>query len=119
MNSVANSTASTETSTGKLPVIKLANADHSKTTTADSISGNSDKVDVGDSAKASVVIIKECCDDEAGSGIQNGGLPVKCSTMSAEGAAKVENGAMDSLEAGVGKVAINGTNQNRMVRVSQ
>ena len=126
-------TAATENTTGKVlassTAIKLANDSGG--------SGDSDNSPVtttpGDVVAAQVVIIKaESCDLVAEPSspvtITNGGFNTMLNSDS-EGAAAptAENGGtggghptMDSLEAGVAKVAINGTNQtNRMIRVSQ
>lgn len=123
MNSVSVAVvAGTETGTGKLlPAIKLATDKEEQQPGGEVLT-----------TVTPVVIIKasESSEESPVISLQNGGLSTTALKghnimSSAEtGAVAVENGggvacAMDSLEAGVAKVAINGTNQNRMIRVSQ
>lgn len=129
MNSVSVAVvagAATDTGTGKLlPAIKLATDKEEQQKGGEVLT-----------TVTPVVIIKasESSEESPVISLQNGGLSTTGATpalkgnnimSSAEtGAVAVENGggvagAMDSLETGVAKVAINGTNQNRMIRVSQ
>lgn len=123
MNSVSVAVvAGTDTGTGKLlPAIKLATDKEEQQPGGEVLT-----------TVTPVVIIKasESSEESPVISLQNGGLSTTALKghnimSSAEtGAVAVENGggvacAMDSLEAGVAKVAINGTNQNRMIRVSQ
>lgn len=123
MNSVSVAVvAGTDTGTGKLlPAIKLATDKEEQQPGGEVLT-----------TVTPVVIIKasEASEESPVISLQNGGLSTTALKghnimSSAEtGAVAVENGggvagAMDSLEAGVAKVAINGTNQNRMIRVSQ
>lgn len=124
MNSVSVAVvAGTDTGTGKLlPAIKLATDKEEQQPGGEVLT----------TTVTPVVIIKasESSEESPVISLQNGGLSTTALKghnimSSAEtGAVAVENGggvagAMDSLEAGVAKVAINGTNQNRMIRVSQ
>lgn len=123
MNSVSVAVvAGTDTGTGKLlPAIKLATDKEEQQPGGEVLT-----------TVTPVVIIKasESSEESPVISLQNGGLSTTALKghnimSSAEtGAVAVENGGgvageMDSLEAGVAKVAINGTNQNRMIRVSQ
>lgn len=149
MNSVsvaaAAATDTTISSAGKLPPPSPVQSESVDCKNNSSTSNNNNNSDKGSGLPAAstlaaraeegvaggtaqVVIIKaESCEETVTSVIQNGataGVTIKGVTMNsssgAEGAAVVlENGAMESLEAGLSKVAINGTNQNRMIRVSQ
>lgn len=118
--SVAAAVPATDTSPGKLPAIDQG-AEEPK-----------EGGEVAASTAAVVIIKAESCEEPpVNSGpLQNGGLSspvavkgaiVMSSSGGGGGEPKVENGgaAMDSLQSGVAKVAINGTNQNRMIRVSQ
>lgn len=125
--------AATDTSTDKLPTTKLAisgygGSDSSEGRVTDQGVGTAKVVALAEisasTSPAQVVIIKAEPCDGTGAIVQNGvalSATVKSVTMSSSGEA-IENGgnttAMDTLESGVAKLAINGTNQNRMIRVS-
>lgn len=103
--------------TEKLPAIKLAGGGEP---------GDRDRGEVGEGGKSpvtTVVIIKAESSDDSVTCNQNGG-PVNNSSSESSSledvVGRAENGAIVDIgvESGISKLTINGTNQNRMIRVS-